>query len=165
MSTRAVVIEKRRAKPGEASSYLDDVVLSYDGDECLLWPYAKTSAGYGNIGCDGVNRLVHRIACEKANGAPPSPDHFAAHACGNGHIGCCTKRHVSWKTPAENSADMIAHGNSQQGVRHYGAKLTEDDVRAIRASEEPSPDLAARFGVERTNIIAIRKNKSWRHVQ
>jgi len=43
-------------------------------------------------------------------------------------------------------------------------KLTEDDVRAIRKSDEPNNVLAARYGVTASNINAIRKGVSWRHV-
>jgi hypothetical protein len=169
MNTRATVTingptYRVRAKPGQAAQFLRDVVVIYDKEDCLLWPFARNSAGYGHLSINGVHTLVHRIACEAMHGISPTPWHDAAHSCGKGHLGCCAPTHVRWATPKENQQDMIRHGRSQQGERHYGAKLTEADVLLIRASGEPSAALAERFGVERTNIIAIRKFKSWRHI-
>lgn len=93
---------------GEAAPFYRDVVVPYDGDECLIWPYARTPAGYGVL--DGHKiKVVSRRLCEEAYGPPPTPKHHAAHSCGNGHLGCVTRRHLSWKTPKENGADRIAH--------------------------------------------------------
>ncbi len=170
MSTREAVVintpaDRKRAMPGEATRYLRDVVVIYNEEGCLFWPFARNSAGYGNISINGRNMLVHRIACEALHGEAPTPWHDAAHSCGNGHLGCCSPLHVRWATAKENQTEMVEHGRSQQGERHYAAKLTEEDVRNIRSSTLASSVLAKKFGVERTNIIAIRKRKSWRHVQ
>jgi hypothetical protein len=43
-------------------------------------------------------------------------------------------------------------------------KLTEDNVRAIRESDEPNKIVAARYGVTASNINAVRKRVSWKHV-
>ena len=43
-------------------------------------------------------------------------------------------------------------------------KLTEDDVRAIRASKESVRVLAARYGVSAPQISRIRSGENWRHV-
>ncbi|WP_292637037.1 hypothetical protein [Mesorhizobium sp.] len=56
---------------------------------------------------DGKCRRVSRLVCEEVHGPPPSPDHEAAHSCDNGDLGCATKRHLSWKTPKENTADKF----------------------------------------------------------
>ncbi|MFP5078261.1 hypothetical protein ACLE20_13215 [Rhizobium sp. YIM 134829] len=169
MTTRQTVIisgtnVKVRAKPGEAAQYLRDVVIPYVGEDCLLWPFARNSAGYGHIWLAGKDQLVHRIACEALHGFSPTPWHDAAHSCGNGHLGCCSPKHLRWATPLENQQEMVRHGRSQQGERHYAAKLTASDVLAIRSSAASSQELADQFGVNRTNIIAIRKRKSWRHI-
>lgn len=42
-----------------------------------------------------------------------------------------------------------------------GAKLTEDDVREIRASTDSQRVTAARFGIDRTNVHKIVTRKSW----
>jgi len=96
---------------GGVKRYFQDVVLSYEGNECLIWPFARNAKGYGIM----RGGIVSRIVCERANGPPPTPEHQAAHSCGKGHEACCTKRHLSWKTQTENNADKLIHGTSRRG--------------------------------------------------
>jgi hypothetical protein len=73
-------------------------------------------------------------------------------------------------TPKDNVQDMARKGRAAfgPGVRHPGAKLTEDNVRAILAEyvwySDSSTRLAARFGVSRSQIGYIARRKNWRHV-
>jgi len=47
---------------------------------------------------------------------------------------------------------------------HKSKKLTEDDVRFIRASSASNVKLAEMLGVNHTNISAIRLRRTWRSV-
>lgn len=151
-----------RTPAGEALRFLEDVVMNYDGDDCLTWPYTRTS-GYGQIDLEGKGRIVSRIVCEKINGAPPSPEYDAAHSCGKGHEGCVTKGHVSWKTRAENILDKNAHGTMARGSRSGQAKLTEDDIRTIRGLRgiRTYKQIAEMFGVSISNIGYILTGRTW----
>lgn len=142
---------------GEPMRYLREVVLTYDGDVCLPWPYGRAGPGYGKVWVDGENVAVHRLVCENVNGPPPSPGHQAAHSCGNGHLACCTKRHLSWKTAAGNAEDRLIHGTHNRGERHASHKLTEADVLQIRgfSGKRPQSDVAKQFGVHRATIGKI----------
>lgn len=51
--------------------------------------------------------------------------------------------------------------NQARGERHGQAKLTEAQVRAIRASRETLVTLAARYGVTETAIRLVRKRLTW----
>lgn len=51
-----------------------------------------------------------------------------------------------------------------RGTQLQGAKLTEDDVRAIRASAKSFRSLAREYGVSSGRISDIKKGKSWAHV-
>jgi hypothetical protein len=53
---------------------------------------------------------------------------------------------------------------SQPGERHPGAKLTDANVHAIRASSEPYTVLAERYGVAKVTIQGVRRRYSWRHL-
>lgn len=50
------------------------------------------------------------------------------------------------------------------GERHPWTRLTVEQVRAIRASTEPTYLLARRYGVGWSTIANIRLGKSWRHL-
>lgn len=95
---------------GEALRYFSGVVAAYQGEECLIWPFSKDKYGYGQIMMEGKRKIVSRLSCEIENGPPPSQNLDAAHSCGNGHLGCCSRRHMRWATRKENVADAKAHG-------------------------------------------------------
>lgn len=157
---------KARPANGEALAYFHDVVLAYEGDECLTWPYNTGSTGYGQLRYDGKQARVSRLVCEHVYGPAPDPSHHAAHSCGKGHEACVNPSHLSWKTPSENAADKLEHGTYMCGERQNGAKLTEADVRKIRAlrGRVPQRQLAVTFGVARETISQIQLGKKWREL-
>jgi hypothetical protein len=117
---------------GQAIKFLRAHV-AHEGADCLTFPMrGRDGKGYGTLGYLGKPRLAHRLMCELAHGAPPTPLHHAAHSCGNGHLACVNPRHLSWKTASENQADTIAHGTCKKkgGTRQ---KLTDEQVAEIRA--------------------------------
>jgi hypothetical protein len=52
-----------------------------------------------------------------------------------------------------------------QGERHPNSKLTEEDVRNIRAWHGTGVAMAKYFKVSPTHIHLIRKLKRWKHVK
>ena len=71
---------------------------------------------------------------------------------------------LHYGTPADNSTDMVRHGTQAKGVTCTRSKLTEQDVLAIRASNEPHQVIAERFGVTQGNISQIRSRTTWKHI-
>lgn len=144
---------------GAALNFFRDVVLKYEGDDCLIWPFNRTVKGYGRLGPGIVSRMV----CEAANGPPPKPRHDAAHSCGRGNEGCCTKRHLSWKTRAENALDRRRHGTANSGERNGQAKLTEAQVREIHMLKNRMSQVAIGklYGVSASAIGAILRLERW----
>lgn len=134
-------------------------------DDCLIWPLYKDRQGYGRVGLDRRVYVPHRIMCVLAHGQPPTPDHVAAHLCGQGYRGCCNPKHLMWATEAENIAHKLAHGRVMKGVTHYRSKLSEDDVRGIRAKTYKRGDIvkiARAYGVSHQTIVRVLKNTSYR---
>ncbi len=153
---------KMQAATGEALAYIERVVLSHDGDDCLLWPFSR-SRGAAMIYVDGRNSRVGRIVCERVHGAPPTPAHHAAHSCGKDHLGCVNPNHLRWATPSENNQDKLDHGTGNRGERHNLAKLSERDVleiRHLRGSASQS-SIARRFGVSVSTVKDIHARRTW----
>lgn len=148
---------------GEPQRFYQDVVIPYDGDDCLPWPYADDGKGYGQIRIDGKMVRVIRVVCEETHGPPPTPKHEASHSCGKGHLGCVTKKHLSWKTRTENQADRLVHGTHNCGERHWRAKLTENDIREIRSLKGivTQTAISARYGIIRQTVSDIQAGKRW----
>lgn len=152
-----------RVPNGEATKFFTEVALSHEADECLIWPFKMNPNGYGTIWLNGAHRIVSRLICEDFNGAPATSRHEAAHSCGNGHLGCVNRRHLSWKTSRENKADMLIHGTRNRGERNGQAKLTENQAREILSlkGEGSVRELAGRFGVTAMVVSNIHNRKSW----
>ncbi len=148
---------------GECLRYLRDVLIAYDGDECRCWPFARSADGYGRVRYDGNVWLVHRLICQEVNGNPPTPKHEAAHSCGNGDQGCCTKWHLSWKTSKENHADKIIHDTHTRGERCPTSKLTEPEARRILALKGTMSqrEIGETFNVSRAHVGAIHRGEWW----
>lgn len=148
---------------GEPTRFYQEVVLPYDGDECLAWPYAVTSSGYGILTIRNKNVRVTRMLCTEMFGPPPTASHEAAHSCGNGHMGCVTKKHLRWATPKENGQDKVEHGTSNRGETHGISKLTRDQVLEIRAlrGSMAQTKIAQAFGVSQSAVYKIQTGKMW----
>lgn len=151
---------------GEAQRFFAEEVMTYEGNDCLIWPYAKYSSGYGHMSFEGKDITVSRLVCEKAYGPAPTPAHHAAHGCGNGGIGCVAKAHLRWATPVENNQDKFDHGTLLHGEKAPGAKLTEEQVREIISLKGKllQREIAEKFGVTRHNVSLIQNGKRWCHV-
>lgn len=152
-----------RTSPGEALEFLIGTVFEYSGDECLTWPFSSNSQGYGTVRFNDTRTLVGRIVCEKVYGAPPSREHEAAHSCGNGHLACCTKKHLRWATRTENQRDRLIHGTTSRGENCGMAKLTEIQVHEIRALRgvKLQRDIAAQYGIGHSTVSMIQTRKAW----
>ena len=136
---------------------------AYQHEECLTWPFAVNSNGRGKIGGHGPQMSAPRAMCIAAHGEPPTPEHQAAHSCGNGHNGCMNQKHLRWATHAENMADRDFHGKTVRGTRTNTNKLTEDQVHEIRRriGTQSNISLAREFGVSGTMICDIKKGRAW----
>lgn len=152
-----------RTAPGEPFEWLARVALAYEGDECLEWPFGRNAYGYGIVTYKAKQRIASRVICEIVNGSPPHAKDEAAHSCGNGHLGCVNKKHLSWKTRSGNHADRVIHGTASRGERSNFAKLTENDVINIRdlSRSLKQREIASFYGVDQSTVSDIIRGKSW----
>jgi hypothetical protein len=145
-------------KRGEARRFYTEVVLTHDGDDCLIWPYWKGGRGYARMDDKGKMRPVSRMVCEHVNGPPPSSKHETAHSCG--HKGCVNWRHLRWATSRENAADKISHGT-------WGKTITEETAREMLSLKglRSVNEISERFGVHPSFVYKLFKGTTWRHLQ
>ena len=52
-----------------------------------------------------------------------------------------------------------------KGEKNAGAKLTEDDVRAIRRDTRTTKEVAYDYGITIAQVWRIRNRRQWVHVQ
>jgi hypothetical protein len=152
-----------RTPNGEPERYFREVVMAYEGDECLLWPYAKNERGYAVLQRGNRAKRLQRLICEERHGPPPTRKHEAAHSCGRGEDGCVTKRHLDWKTSKENKADMLVHGTRPFGERNGSSRFTEAQVLRIFSLKGKmlQREIAALEGVRQWDVSSIHRGRTW----
>ncbi|UVB02995.1 hypothetical protein IVIADoCa2_18 [Xanthomonas phage vB_Xar_IVIA-DoCa2] len=114
-------------------------------------------SGYGYCQYEGERIGVHVAAYLKAGGTLKRGE-VVKHSCDNRR--CINPDHLSAGTFGEN--------NTERGLRAkrngVNLKLTEDDVRAIKAALSAGVTqsvLARRFSVHQTAISAIKRGKNY----
>jgi hypothetical protein len=115
---------------------------------CWVWQ-RNQSHGYGILSVDGVHQMAHRYYYESTVGPIPSGMQID-HLCRN--TLCVNPDHMEVVTNAEN------------GRRGAGAKLTWDDVAAIRDlchQGVPHKDIASRYGTTASYVGQIRIGRTW----
>lgn len=101
---------------------------------CWQWTGAATTLGYGKLCYRGRQCLAHRLSYEHHVGPIPT-GMLVLHSCDV--PGCVNLAHLFLGTPRDNMQDMARKGRQvgPRGERHRSAKLTEEDVRTMRAFE------------------------------
>jgi hypothetical protein len=150
------------ARRGAPWAFLQEA-LTYEGDECLLWPYGKNNTGYGQINYEGRPRLAHRLVVCLLTDTPLDYELHVAHAPGICHTpACINPRHLRWATVTANSHDKWIDGTMVLGENCRHSQLTRQEVWAIRQDGALDAVAALRYGVSRSTILDIRCGRTWK---
>ena len=129
---------------------------------CWEWTGGTNGGGYGvTYDSRGQHQLAHRMAYSLGKGRTGAA--LVLHRCD--HPPCVRPDHLFRGTHADNVVDKVSKGRHRWGERMPLAKLTEDDVREIRASKLKQRELSAKFGVSQGRISMIRNRKSWQYLE
>lgn len=134
---------------------------------CWLWAGPWTVSGYGVARSAGKNVRAHRLSWEMNRGDIPS-GMVVCHRCDT--PACVNPDHLFLGTQVENVKDRTAKGRASSGSKHSQslqgrvAKLTAEQVLAIRSDSRSNADIALDYGVTKENVGAIKRNQTWRHL-
>lgn len=148
---------KTTTRPGAPAKFLRDAVQTRS-DDCIPWPFQVTHDGYGIVTTGWLDgrrstTTAHRAALILAVGPPPEPDMQAAHdphTCTEST--CVNPRHLSWKSPQENTDDRLITGSTQR-------KLTDAQVVAIIHDQRGPSEIAIDYGVTQAFVTMIKKGR------
>lgn len=143
---RAMALPVERDRRGKRKSAYHRVCLTYGGRQSLY--------------------LVARLVAKAFIGPPPFEGAEVRHLNGNSLDD--RAENLAWGTHSENMADSVRHETSNRGERHGKAKLTEKQVRAIRAAHKDGVTmyrLAKQYGVSHWTIKHLLLGETWGHVK
>lgn len=143
--------------PSPMERILQKVVIN-DKTGCWEWTGYSHRSGHGSIRVDGKAVPVYRYVYEFYRGKIPD-GMFACHKCDN--PSCVNPEHIFIGTPRENSQDAARKGRMERGNKRWCSKLTEQDIRSIRADGRAQRVIAGDYGVDQALIQRIRVGKAW----
>lgn len=153
----------RQARP-LAERFLEKVNVRSE-KECWPWIGSIDTRGYGSIGANGGKPLMraHRVAYELAVGPIPH-GLVVCHICDN--RACVNPGHLFVGTQQENVNDMIHKGRrrSYAGEGSPRAKLSVDQVMAIRLDQRRTQDIISAYQISKSTVYSIKRHETWRHL-
>jgi hypothetical protein len=146
--------------------FFEKVDASAGAFGCWPWIGELDRNGYGKFYLSGRMGWAHRAAYTLLVGAIPAGFDVRHLECDNPP--CCNPAHLAVGTHWQNVHDSINKGRNNRGERSGTAKLTADQVRAIRAEYAGGGvlmrEIAARAGVSHSLVKRIVRRERWAHV-
>ena len=90
---------------------------------------------------------------------------MVCHHCDNPR--CVNPDHLFLGTAKDNHDDAVEKGRKpgRRGMRAPNAKLTDDQVRAIRADNRHQAVIGKEYGLHQTAVCRVRNRVSYRNVE
>lgn len=152
----------------DKQSILDNIIVNPESG-CWEWQKATTDGkwGYGVLKRSQKQRRAHRVSYALWRGLdvddPSIKDLFICHKCDNPP--CCNPEHLFPGTPEDNLKDASRKKRMIWGSASHYAKLSEEQVKEIRLSNDTHASLGINYGVSREAIGRIKRNETWSHLE
>jgi hypothetical protein len=130
-------------------------------DECWPWKEHLDKDGYAPFRIGSKRYKASRLVFYLKTGQDPG-DLEACHKCNNPT--CCNPEHIFAGTSSENRQQAVRERRGFVGELNGRAKITADDVLAIRASSQTNEKLAVKYGLHSSVISKIRRRDIWKHI-
>lgn len=135
------------------------VINKHTGHILLGQPNGK---GYLRVSIGGELKFIHRLVAEKYI---PNPNNYEQINHKDGNKLNNSVENLEWVTNQQNRNHAMQHNLHLTGEGCSWSKLTEDDVRYIRAHMEISnTELGKKFNVSRSCIRKVKNYESWKNV-
>lgn len=136
---------------------------------CWIWMACVHATGYGRFGMGSREvEYAHRAAWRLFQGPIPA-GLYVCHKCDERL--CANPDHLFLGTAEDNMRDASRKGriripseNFASDESHQQAKLTNDQVHEIRASNDTLTALATRYGVCRRSIWSAKTGRTFKDV-
>lgn len=148
-------------------SFIKDRIDVDPVSACWNWTGYSQSGGYGQFRQDGKPTLAHRASWQVFNQSQIPYGLCVLQRCDNRK--CVNPKHLFLGAHRDNAHDCIAKKRNltgfcqghMHGVKKRQRKLTDDQVREIRATRwrEPLADTAARYGISVAHVSMLRRGK------
>lgn len=137
-------------------------------DECWPWKAAIDRYGYGVFtAIVGQQMAAHRFSYQSVHGITLTPEEKVLHTC-IAHRWCQNPMHLYIGNVQDNADDMLEQERQVRGEAHYRARLTAQDVVAMRLRHrrgERIIDIAADYPhVAATTVHAAIHGETWKHL-
>lgn len=129
--------------------------------DCHEWTGCLMPSGYGQIHVSGKTAYAHRVSWELKNGLIKNGE-YVLHKCDNRK--CVNINHLFLGTFDENMADMVSKRRQAHGRRNPHAKLTEQQVTAIKSATGTQLQIAKQYGVAQGLVSMIKSGRIWKYV-
>jgi hypothetical protein len=118
--------------------------------------------GYGKMKHGGITMSAHRVSWELHRGPIPAKM-WICHKCDVPR--CCNPDHLFLGNASTNALDAVSKGRTNTlGEKNRHAKLTAEQVIAIRADTRIAEIVGAEVGVSGSQVRYIRRRLNWRHI-
>lgn len=119
-------------------------------------------SGYLFFSTTRKTHLVSRAVLLAFVGEPPTSNMQACHCSGDKSDN--RRVNLRWDTPKGNNADKHKHGTHGAGETHSQAKLSAEQVAAIRLDKRSERVIGAAYGISSSHAGHIRRGDYWKAV-